>query len=78
MSRLSLVRTRMYRTIARQLHGVVPCWLCGEPVAMADATLEHIKPRAEGGSSHIDNLAISHGACNHRRHAKEARTDPGS
>lgn len=72
MSRLSLVRTKMYRTIARQLHGVVPCWLCGEPVAMADATLEHIKPLSEGGSSHIDNLAISHGACNHRRHARAA------
>ena len=73
MSRLSLIRTKIYRTIARQLHGAVPCWICGEPVAAEDATLEHIKPLSEGGSSHIENLAISHGACNHRRHAKAAQ-----
>ncbi|HSW20120.1 MAG TPA: HNH endonuclease signature motif containing protein [Ramlibacter sp.] len=70
MSRLSLTRTKIYRTVARQLHGLVPCWVCGEPVALADATLEHIKPLSEGGSSHQDNLAISHGRCNHERHAK--------
>jgi 5-methylcytosine-specific restriction endonuclease McrA len=72
MSRLSLTRCKIYRTIARQLHGVVPCWVCGEPVAQADATLEHIKPLSDGGSSHLENLAISHGACNSRRHAKAA------
>ena len=70
MSRLSLTRTRIYRTVARQLHGVVPCWVCGEPVTPADATLEHIKPLGEGGNSHLDNLAISHSACNGARHAK--------
>ncbi len=75
MSRLSLTRTKIYNTIARQLHGVVPCWVCGEPVAAGDATLEHIKPLSEGGSSHLENLAISHGSCNQRRHAK---TGPGS
>ena len=76
MSRLSLIRTKMYRAVARQLHGVVPCWVCGEPVAPEDATLEHIKPLAEGGSSHIENLAISHGACNNRRHAQAPRQEP--
>ena len=70
MSRLSLTRTRIYDTIARQLHGVVPCWVCGEPVAPAAATLEHIRPLSEGGTSHLDNLAISHDRCNHKRHAK--------
>lgn len=70
MSRLSLTRIRIYRTVARQLHGVVPCWVCGEPVSPADATLEHIQPLADGGSSHLENLAISHAACNSRRHAK--------
>jgi 5-methylcytosine-specific restriction endonuclease McrA len=72
MSRLSLTRTRIYRTVARQLHGIVPCWVCGEPVAPPDATLEHIKPLAEGGNSHLENLAISHSACNSGRHAKAA------
>ena len=73
MSRLSLVRVRIYRTVARQLHGMVPCWICGEQVAEEDATLEHIKPLAEGGSSHLENLAISHAACNHGRHARSPR-----
>lgn len=72
MSRLSLTRSKIYNTIARQLHGVVPCWVCGEPVEAGDATLEHIKPLSEGGNSHLENLAISHGRCNQRRHAKSA------
>jgi 5-methylcytosine-specific restriction endonuclease McrA len=68
MSALSLTREKIYRTVARQLHGVVPCWICGEHVAHADATLEHIIARSEGGSSHLENLAISHDFCNNQRH----------
>ncbi len=55
--------------MARQLHGVVPCWVCGEHVQPEAATLEHIKPLSEGGNSHQDNLAISHEVCNGQRHA---------
>lgn len=68
MSKLSLTRDKIYKTVARQLHGVVPCWVCGEHVMSAAATLEHIKPLSEGGSSHLENLAISHDVCNNRRH----------
>ena len=67
MSRLGLTRDKIYKTVARQLHGVVPCWVCGQPVAPADATLEHIKPLCDGGNSHLENLAISHALCNQRR-----------
>ena len=70
MSQLTLTRDKIYKTVARQLHGQVPCWVCGAHVAHADATLEHIKPLSEGGNSHLENLAISHGACNNRRHIK--------
>lgn len=77
MSRLSLTRSKIYDTIARQLHGVVPCWICGEPVAREAATLEHIRPLSEGGNSHLDNLAISHDRCNHKRHAKAGPTTAG-
>jgi 5-methylcytosine-specific restriction endonuclease McrA len=70
MSRLSLTRDKIYKTVARQLHGTVPCWVCGEHVAHSDATLEHIKPLSEGGNSHADNLAISHDHCNNQRHIK--------
>ncbi len=69
MSRLSHTRDKIYKTVARQLHGQVPCWVCGEHVLPAAATLEHIQPLSEGGNSHADNLAISHEVCNSQRHA---------
>ena len=67
MSQLGLTRAKLYKTVARQLHGVVPCWVCRQPVDRADATLEHIKPLSEGGNSHLENLAISHALCNQQR-----------
>lgn len=70
MSRLGHTRIKIYNTVARQLHGQVPCWVCGEHVVPEAATLEHIRPLSEGGTSHQDNLAISHAHCNHQRHAK--------
>lgn len=69
MSRLGHTRDKIYKTVARQLHGVVPCWVCGEHVTPGAATLEHIKPLSEGGNSHAENLAISHEVCNGQRHA---------
>jgi 5-methylcytosine-specific restriction endonuclease McrA len=69
MSKLSHTRDKIYKTVARQMHGVVPCWVCGKHVLPAAATLEHIKPLSEGGSSHLENLAISHDVCNNQRHA---------
>ncbi len=69
MSRLALTRDKIYKTVARQLHGVVPCWVCGQHVLHAAATLEHIVPLSEGGNSHQTNLAISHEVCNGQRHA---------
>ena len=58
--------------VARQLHGKVPCWVCGEHVLPAAATLEHVQPLSEGGNSHAENLAISHEVCNGQRHAAGA------
>ena len=69
MSKLSHTRDKIYKTVARQTHGVVPCWICREYVLPAAATLEHIKPLSDGGNSHLENLAISHDACNNQRHA---------
>ncbi len=75
MSRLSLTRDKIYKTVFRQLHGKVPCWVCGEHVPHEAATLEHIQPLSEGGNSHLENLAISHALCNNRRHAKVRDVD---
>ena len=69
MSSLSHTRIKIYRVVARQLHGVVPCWVCGQHVTFEAATLEHILALSEGGSSHAENLAISHEVCNGQRHA---------
>jgi len=63
---------RIYKTVAVQLHGQVPCWVCGNHVPVDDATLEHIIPQSEGGSSHLENLAISHSLCNHQRQRQVA------
>ena len=69
MSKLAHTRKKIYTTIARQLHGQVPCWVCGLHVEAIHATLEHIQPLSEGGNSHQSNLALSHALCNQARHA---------
>ena len=74
MSRLGHTRDKIYKTIARQLHGTVPCWVCGEHVTREAATLEHIQPLSQGGNSHAENLAISHEVCNGQRHALPPRS----
>ena len=78
MSRLGHTRDKIYKTVARQMHGLVPCWVCGEHVLPEAATLEHIKPLGEGGNSHAENLAISHALCNNRRHASAPCTPSGA
>ncbi len=72
LSRLALTREKIYKTVARQMHGVVPCWVCGQHVPHDTATLEHIQPLSQGGNSHLENLAISHEHCNNQRHASRA------
>ena len=51
MSRLALTRDKIYKTVARQLHGVVPCWVCAEHVAREDATLEEVQAAAEAAEA---------------------------
>jgi 5-methylcytosine-specific restriction endonuclease McrA len=40
------------------------CHICGGPVEMADASLDHIQPIARGGDHTAANLACSHRMCN--------------
>lgn len=77
MSRLGLTRDKIYKTVARQLHGQVPCWVCGQHVKPTDATLEHMQPLSQGGNSHLENLAISHAVCNRERHVTSAKLGDG-
>ena len=50
------------------------CRLCGELVDMSlheshsrSASLDHLIPRAHGGSDHRDNLQLAHRACNEEK-----------
>jgi 5-methylcytosine-specific restriction endonuclease McrA len=40
------------------------CWYCGIELLEESATIDHIVPRAKGGSDHLDNLALCCEFCN--------------
>lgn len=43
------------------------CGICGEHVAEADASVDHIVPVSKGGAHTRDNVRTSHIACNRKR-----------
>lgn len=46
------------------------CGICSEPIDSIDeATVDHIVPRARGGSNREDNLQLAHADCNSERGA---------
>lgn len=44
-----------------------PCCYCGITLTHGTATLEHVKPKALGGSNSLDNLALACFACNQEK-----------
>lgn len=42
------------------------CWLCGL-ILDGDITLDHVTPKAKGGSNRLTNLRLAHDWCNQRR-----------
>lgn len=40
------------------------CGICGHPVAPDDVHIDHIMPVSRGGQSTLDNLRVTHSACN--------------
>ncbi len=40
------------------------CFFCGEPLLIADASIEHLNPKSRGGSSSEDNEVVCHKALN--------------
>src|SRR6267142_2686798 len=47
------------------------CCLCGMPIVVAEMTLEHVIPKAHGGSNALKNLSLSHWDCNRRRGTRD-------
>ena len=58
------------RALVFAAHGDT-CWLCGHPSA---DTIDHVRPRALGGTDTLDNLRPAHGFCNTGRGARPAPT----
>lgn len=45
------------------------CACCGDTKDYADCQVDHVQPRAEGGSDNLDNLQILCGPCNREQAA---------
>lgn len=67
---LNMTDRRHLRYIRQRLiveHGMV-CALCGKPIESEnELTVDHIIPRAMGGSTTYENCQLSHKACNFRK-----------
>lgn len=71
-------RETVYKMLARQHDGVVPCFCCGRHVTDEEATLEHIVEKAAGGTDEMENLSISHEPCNQERSNPHMAVDYGA
>jgi 5-methylcytosine-specific restriction endonuclease McrA len=58
-------RRRITRLVYERDGGV--CSLCHRPVALADASVDHVVPQSKGGTSALDNLALAHRRCNYSK-----------
>jgi 5-methylcytosine-specific restriction endonuclease McrA len=61
MPRIYKSKNKRAKIHSRQ-HGL--CALCGQPLKLDEATLDHIVPRSKGGCGIISNLQAAHGRCN--------------
>lgn len=43
------------------------CWLCNREIVGEEPTIDHVVPRALGGSHALANLRLAHALCNRRR-----------
>ena len=61
------LRRRLYRRRKGKCQG------CGKQIRYADATLDHIRPKARGGKDHKSNVQILCKACNGLKADKSQR-----
>jgi 5-methylcytosine-specific restriction endonuclease McrA len=63
-----LKRQKREKLLAKYGRG---CWLCGKEIREDQmVTLDHVRPRAKGGSHSLANLRLAHRSCNSRRGTK--------
>ncbi len=43
------------------------CWWCGRDLFREQLTLDHLKPKSQGGSNSLENLRLACFPCNHSR-----------
>lgn len=66
--RRTAMNSHRKRDAKRRLHAVWPfCFVCGHPLKLSVATIEHIVPLGAGGTDRLSNLALSHRPCNRKR-----------
>lgn len=64
-------RRRRTRSLRRRFGD--NCYICGVPMDFVDrvgqlaATINHVKPRCQGGSDALHNLKLAHRFCNESR-----------
>lgn len=73
---------RKHKVIVFERDGYT-CWLCGTPTSRIfkhddplSPTLDHLTPRAHGGTDDLDNLGTAHWICNSLRGATETTSLP--
>jgi len=64
--------TRLKRRLWRDVHGrdlgvPVPCHWCRCLIGFAQATVDHVRPRSEGGEDELLNVVIACAECNQLR-----------
>lgn len=58
-------RRRLIAALISRQGGV--CWLCKRAMFESEITVDHIIPKARGGSGERENLMAAHGRCNSYR-----------
>lgn len=46
------------------------CWWCKKPLTLQAATIDHMKPKSEGGSDLLKNLRLACHPCNTERNQR--------
>ncbi len=69
-------RHRLYASVANRAHHACEYCLAPEEVAVKEFQVEHIVPRARGGSDDLANLALACPRCNPSKWATQEALDP--